>query len=169
MIRGAGPDIMYSLIITRGAAMKKYFTLIMLVIFATAGAGTGCKKKGSGMEDFSDALNMQYESYRIIKDNKNDPAKAGRLFTGYYKTNRDKMFDAFTRYYKRYGSGAGLSRQELAYLSAEMQKVHSLIADPEIKKVMDDPAFAENAGEGSRILSEIRSKSRESSLPSGKK
>ena len=71
--------------------MKKQFVVITAVIMPSTAFGWGCKKKDEGMEDFSGALNMQYESYRIIKDNSDDPARAGKLFTEYYKKNHDAL------------------------------------------------------------------------------
>jgi hypothetical protein len=125
--------------------------IIILMAF-----GWGCKKKGEGMEDFSGALNMQYESYKIIKDNREDPARAGKLFTEYYKKNRDAMAAAFRRYYRKYGDGSQLTKEETDFLDGEMRKVDALLSDREIRKVMDDPAFIEEAREGSAILAGIR-------------
>lgn len=118
--------------------------------------GQGCKKKGEGMEDFSGALNMQYESYKIIKDNRDNPVRAGKLFTEYYKKNHDALAGAFRRYYKQYGDGSNLTKEEADFLDGEMRKVDALLSDRDIRKVMDDPAFIEEAREGTAILNESR-------------
>ncbi len=136
--------------------MKKQFVIIVAVIIASMALGWGCKKKDDGMEDFSGALNMQYESYKIIKDNRDDPVRAGKLFTEYYKKNRKAVARAFGRYYRKYGDGSNLSKEETDFLDEEMRKVNALLSDTDIQKVMDDPAFIEHAREGSGILTEIR-------------
>jgi hypothetical protein len=136
--------------------MKKKIVIIALIISAALVFAPGCKKNGSGMEDFSGALNMQYESYRIIKDNRDDPARAGKLFTEYYKKNRDAMAKAFVRYYRKYGDGSNLTKEESDFLDEEMRKVNALLSDTDIQKVMNNPAFFEQAREGSGILTEIR-------------
>lgn len=140
--------------------MRKRFVVICVLMAGVTAAGHGCKQKNGGMEDFSRALNMQYESYTIIKDNSSDPARAGRLFTAYYKKNRDAMADAFKGYYRKYGDGSNLSKEEAAFLDNEMNKVNALLADKEIQKVMDDPAFVDTAREGTAILTEIREKAK---------
>ena len=136
--------------------MKKQFVIIVAVIIASMVPGWGCKKKDDQMEDFSGALNMQYESYKIIKDNNDDPDRAGKLFTEYYKKNRNALAKAFGRYYRKYGDGANLTKEETDFLDEEMRKVNALLSDTDIQKVMDDPAFIEQAREGSGILTEIR-------------
>jgi hypothetical protein len=136
--------------------MKKQIIIIAIIISAAVAFGSGCKKKGAGMEDFSGALNMQFESYRIIKDNSDDPARAGKLFTEYYKKNRNTMAKAFGRYYRKYGDGSNLTKEEADFLDEEMRKVNALLSDTDIKKVMDNPAFIEQAREGSGILTEMR-------------
>jgi hypothetical protein len=136
--------------------MKRYFVLLIFIFIAAAFMSWGCKQKGSGMEDFSGALNMQYESYRIIKENRDDPARAGKLFTEYYKKNRDSLAAAFRRYYRKYGNGSELTREETGFLDGEMRKVNALLSDRDIRKAMDDPAFIEAAREGTGILNEIR-------------
>ncbi|HOT43959.1 MAG TPA: hypothetical protein PLM53_05855 [Spirochaetota bacterium] len=136
--------------------MKKHIVITAAAVILVMAFGWGCKKKGEGMEDFSGALNMQYESYRIIKDNRDNPARAGKLFTAYYKKNRDAMAAAFKRYYRKYGDGSQLTKEETDFLDGEMRKVNDLLSDAEIRKVMDDPAFIEEAREGSGILTGIR-------------
>ncbi len=136
--------------------MKKEFIIIAAVIVAAMFSAWGCKKKGNGMEDFSGALDMEYESYRIIKENRKDPARAGILFTEYYKKNRDALAKAFKRYYRKYGDGSGLTKEEAGFLDGEMKKVNALLSDKDIQKVMGNPAFIGNAREGSGILTEIR-------------
>ncbi len=135
--------------------MKTQFVIIAMIVVVIA-AGQGCNKKGEGMEDFSGALDMQYESYRIIKDNRDDPVRAGKLFTEYYKKNHDVLAVAFKRYYKKYGDGSSLTKAEADFLDGEMRKVNSLLSDRDIRKMMDDPAFIEEAREGTAILTEAR-------------
>lgn len=136
--------------------MKTHMVMTAAAVILLMALGWGCKKKDVGMEEFSGALNMQYESYKIIKDNRDDPARAGKLFTEYYKKNRDAMAAAFRRYYRKYGDGSQLTREETDFLDGEMRKVNALLSDREIRKVMDDPAFVEEAREGSGILAGIR-------------
>jgi len=133
--------------------MKAQFLIIAMAVVLIA-LGQACKKKGEGMEDFSGALNLQYESYKIIKDNRDNPVRAGKLFTEYYKKNHDTLAGAFNRYYKRYGDGSNLTRDEADFLDGEMRKVNDLLSDRDIRKVMDDPAFIEEAREGTSILTE---------------
>jgi hypothetical protein len=135
--------------------MKMKFLIIAFIVAATA-FGPGCKKKGEGMEEFSGALNMQYESYKIIKDNRDNPVRAGKLFTEYYKKNHEALAGAFKRYYKKYGDGSNLTKEEADFLDGEMQKVNALLSDKDIQKVMDDPAFIEKARDGTAILTEAR-------------
>ncbi len=136
--------------------MKKHYVITAAAVILPLALGWGCRKKGEGMEDFSAALNMQYESYQIIKDNREDPARAGKLFTEYYKKNRDAMAAAFRRYYRKYGDGSRLTKEETDFLDSEMRKVNALLSDRDIRKVMDHPAFIEEAREGSVILTEVR-------------
>ncbi len=129
------------------AAVAVIFISVMTMILC---------KKNDGIEAFSNALSYQYTSYRIIKENGADPARAGRLFTDYCAANKEKIDAAYRRYYEKYGDGSKLSEREVEFLDRELAKARALLEDPEIHAVMEDPGFAENAREGLDILKEIK-------------
>lgn len=134
-------------------------TVLCAIILITMASVIACKKKDN-IEAFAAALSCQYKSYRIIKENRADPARAGALFTDYLVVNRARITAAYRKYYEKYGDGSKLTEREIEFLDREMEKVRVLLDDAEIRAVMEDPSFVEKARIGLDIMRDLKADSR---------
>lgn len=102
------------------------------------------------------ALQLQYGAYQIIKENKNDPAKAGTLFTEYCVTNREQLASSFNKLQTLLGNKKQLTPEQIELVGTTVNKTRELIANPDVKKVMSTAAFLKNAKQGLDIMSKFK-------------